>query len=115
MHRGRVAADEDERLRREAADLPRGLEDAVVLERVHAGDPDDLRARPADLRTEAVSETEVHDRGLVAAGDERGGEVLEPERLDAEKRSQAEPFVARVGAQKENVHGASLIAGRPRL
>ena len=64
---------------------------------------------------EAASETEVHDRRLVAAGDERGREVLEPERLDAEKRSQSEPFVARVGAQKENVQGACLIAGRPRL
>jgi hypothetical protein len=51
-----------------------------------------------------VPEAEVDDGGLVAARDERRGDVLEAERLDAEKGSETEAFVARVGPQQQNVH-----------
>ena len=38
---------------------------------------------------------------------QRRGDVLEPERLDAEERSQPEPLVAGVGAHQQNVHWCS--------
>jgi hypothetical protein len=82
---------------------------------VHARDPDDPGARAPQGGAKAVAEPEVQDRRLVASGGKGRREVLEPERLDAEKRAEPESLVARVGAQQKNVHRASFIAGRPRL
>lgn len=62
-----------------------------------------------------MSEPEVYDRRLVPARREGGREVLEPQRLDAEEGAETEPLVARLGAQQEDVHRASFIAGRLRL
>jgi hypothetical protein len=103
-----VAPGQDEGLRRGAANLARGLENSVVLERVHAGDPDDRGPRPPDPGGDAVIEAQVHDRGLVARAAQRRGDVFEPERLDTEEGTQAEALVSRIGSQEQDSHRRRL-------
>ena len=100
----RVTADENERARRQSADLPRLLEQPVVLERVHPGETDDPWPRLPDRAAEPTSEPEIHDRRFVSRPPQRGADVFEAERLDAEERSQSEALVARVGPDEEDVH-----------
>ena len=106
-----MPADEDERLRRGAADLARGLEDPVVLERVHAGDADDAAAASGGPRTRTLwpkrRSTIV---GSWPRAAERRRDVLEAQRLDAEEGPQAEALVARIGAEQQDVHvGARIV------
>ncbi len=56
-----------------------------------------------------MAETQVDDRGFVAALDESRRDVLQAERLDAEEGSETEAFVARVGPQQQNVHVRAIV------
>jgi hypothetical protein len=104
VRRRRVAAHQDERVGRRAPDLPRRRDDPLVLERVHARDPDERGPGAAHPPGDRVAEAQIDDGGRVAPGGEGRGDVLEAERLDPEKRAQPEPFVARIGAQEQDVH-----------
>ena len=99
-----MAADDDRHAGRQRPHTARERDDLVGLERVHRGDADQARTRRADLRRERAAEAEIGERDAVAARFERGRDVFHAERLDAEKRAEAEPLVARNGAEQQDVH-----------
>jgi hypothetical protein len=99
-----VAPDEKERLGQKPPHLPRRLEDAVVLERMHARDADDGGPRFSKRAGESGRKTQVDDRRLVAAGGKGRGDVFEAERLHPEERAQAKTLVDRIRPDEENVH-----------
>ena len=98
---------EDERTGRRATHLARRFEDAVVLERVHAGDADEPRPRSPYPRGDTRVEAQIQDRRRMSAGEESRSDVLEAERLDPEEWSEPEAFVAGIGAQEQDVHGVA--------
>ena len=103
-----MPADEDERVGRSATHAADEGERVVDLERVHAGDADHARARGPEIVLDGTRETQIAQRDVVAAGFERGADVLHPERFDSEERTEAEAFVAGHGPQQQHVHGRSV-------
>ena len=100
-----MAADDDRHVRREPRTSRASAEHLVGLERVHAGDADERRARASQLLLDGAAEAQIGDRDAVAARLERGGDVLHAERLDAEERTEAEAFVSWDRTQQQDVHG----------
>src|SRR5512136_2855121 len=103
---GRVAADQDEHPRRRPPYLASRLANAVVLQRMQTGDPDEAGPHPTHPGFEAGSKTEVRHRRLMAAVAEGRADVFEPKRLDAEERSETKPLIPGVGSQEEYPHVA---------
>jgi hypothetical protein len=102
-----VAADDHRHRRRERADAPRERVHLVGLESVHRGDPDHGGTRAPNLCRERPAEAEIGERHPMPARLERGRDVLHPERLDAEERSEPEALVRRHGTQQQDVHVSS--------
>ena len=100
-----MAADDDRHARREPTDLPCEPEDLVGLERVHAGDADETRARASQLLLDGAAEPKVGDGDPMTTALERGRDVLHAEGLDAEERTETESFVSGDRTQQEDVHG----------
>ncbi len=103
IRRRGVPADNQRHVRGDGTDPRDQVEHVVGLERVHRGDADD--ARPlAEIPLDAAGEAQVGERHLMAACLERSGDVLHPERLDAEERTEAEALVTRDRPQQEDAH-----------
>ena len=100
-----MATDDDRHGRREPTDLSCEPEDLVGLERVHAGDADETRARASQLLLDGVAEPKVGDGDPMTTALERGRDVLHAEGLDAEERTETESFVSWDRTQQEDVHG----------
>ena len=105
-----VPADDDGHAWRELSNAPRQRHDVVGFERVHGGDADEARrtTRGAQLMFERAAESQIGERHRVAAGFERGRDVLHAERLDAEERTQPETLVPGHRTQQEYVHGSAV-------
>src|SRR5206468_12500333 len=89
---------------------------AVEFESMHGGDPDDAGTRaPNPAREPARAESQVEDLRRVSPFRQRGRDVLEPERLDTEERSEPESLVAGVRPEEKDVHrkiGNCIVVGR---
>ena len=94
---GGVSADDDRHVGRSAPHARDERQHVVGLERVHAGDADERRAAALQVVLDRTAEPQIGERDAMPAGFERGGDVFHAERLDAEERTEPEPFVAGTG------------------
>ena len=100
----RVPPHQDEGVRGGTAHARDERQRVVDLERVHAGDADDLRAQPCDVPLDGAPEAQVAQLDVVALCEQRRADVLHAERFDAEEGPETEALVARHGAQQEDTH-----------
>jgi hypothetical protein len=84
-HRG-VAADDDAGLGRHPANATGETEHVVDFQGVHASDTNDSRAVALEMELDRLREPQIENVNLVSPVDERAGDVLHSQRLDAKKR-----------------------------